>query len=120
VNGGIFLEASIENKSAGDVVSLASAETLLRIKIQAPLFVDVTEYWVFVDGVEWMHEQVTTHDQIIRLESDIPLTATVDSWVFVAARGQADLKPVSGGYFPIAMTNPIYIDANNDGDFVLP
>jgi hypothetical protein len=59
----------------------------------------------------------TVKDGARTLTASAELTLSKDAWIVVIAQGGTDLFPVvgKGGTFPLAFTNPIYVDVDGQG-----
>jgi hypothetical protein len=127
MTNGPFLEASIEKAGPGDQVTLKDGTGTLRIKVQCANWLDVDHVGVFVNGrlaptLEWTRESHPDffEDGVVKFERGILLKFTTDTHVIVAAHGDnASTAPVmgQGSGIPLAITNPIFVDADGDGKF---
>lgn len=115
ISGGILVDIWVGDARPGDDASGLGDSTELRVRVQAPSWVDVDALDVVLDGVI-----VETIE--IRPEDADPLTPTTrfdetltidvgasQSFVLVAAYGDAPLEPVHPGRIPFGVTNPIFL-----------
>ncbi len=90
---------------------------ILRVSARAAPWVDISQVWVYLNGVVLMGGPIAPDQQL-----EIPLTVTGDSFVFVEFYGEAGevYSAVAPGYRPMAFTNPLWIDADGDGQWQAP
>ena len=114
---GPLLEAELEGRGPGQ--RYAGAQGNLRVSVRTAPWVPVDELRVFVNG-----ELQSRHSLAKEREFSIPLEFAADSFVTLEAQGDAPpgsiYAQVAPGYTPFAFTNPIFIDANSDGQWTAP
>lgn len=117
VNGGIFVEATVDNQGPGSLVDVGGAIATVNVRVQAASWVDVdTLEVVYWDGVA-----VQTDTYTIGMGGDCaPTTGAVrcdasfmvpvpaaNGFVVVAAYGDMPLSPVAPGRGAFGVTNAI-------------
>jgi hypothetical protein len=125
VSGGILVTAlGPSGESYGDVVDAPSGTADIQVMVQAPTWVDVQRLRVFVSGVEM--EPITLDSSTadptnpaIRYDDTVVVVTDDggDGWVVFVAEGDSSMDPVSMSDIPFGVTNPIYLDADGDGEF---
>ncbi len=128
VSGGALISASVGSTTVGGLADVsATKQAVLKIKVQAPTWVDLDTLEVFSGGGGKLEKTITLDattvsptDPVVRYEGTVILTVTKDTWVVVAAHGSKKLAPVVFDKQPFGMTNPIYLDADGNGKFDPP
>jgi hypothetical protein len=133
MTNGPFLEVLARSNGSeaipGGDLELAGGSATLRVKVQCPNWFDVDRVQVFLNGrpsEELNFTRGSTPDAFssegaVKFEREIPLTLQEDTHVIVATIGeQSRLGTVFGddGHaddLPVAVSNPIFIDADGDG-----
>jgi hypothetical protein len=134
MTNGPFLEVVARSNGSeaipGGDLGLAGGSATLRVKVQCPNWFDVDRVQVFLNGrpsEELNFTRGSTPDAFspgegaVKFDREIPLTVQGDTHVIVATIGeQSRLGPVfgDGGHAddqPVAVSNPIFIDADGDG-----
>ncbi len=127
VSGGILVTAEgPAGEGPGDVADAPGGSADVHVLVQAPLWIDVDVLRVFVDGIET--ETITLDDTtadpanpVVRYDDTLTVSTAdgADGWVVVEAEGDVEMDPVVLGRLPFGVTNPIYLDADGDGE-ILP
>ena len=121
ISGGIYLDVEASPSAGGTTtagpgqeLTGAGATARVRIRAQAPAWVNAQRLEVFVDGASVMTIPLTdaTRDPMnaavrYRGEVTVPVAAG-GSWVVVAAHG-AELLPVFAGNQAFGVSNPIFL-----------
>ncbi|QDV35079.1 CehA/McbA family metallohydrolase [Tautonia plasticadhaerens] len=133
MTSGPFLEVVARSDGAeaipGGDLELAGGSATLRVKVQCPNWFDVDRVQVFLNGkpsedLDFTRESTPdafSSEGAVRFDREIPLTLDEDTHVIVATIGEgSSLGPVfgEGGHAddkPVAVSNPIFIDADGDG-----
>jgi hypothetical protein len=121
VANGIFV-AVAANGTAGPGDTLNGRRVTLQIEARAPSWVDIRRVEVWANGV-----RATISPRLIvsskgRLQWQTELDFKEDAWVMVIARGERPMNSVFPGrrVLPFGFTNPIFVDADEDGVFRAP
>jgi hypothetical protein len=114
--------------TVGPGESVAAEDCQLAIRVQCPNWHDINRVQVFLNGrpaKELNFTRRTTpdrfSDQTVRFEAQVPLKLATDTHVIVAAIGEEQtLGPVMGPNYggnlpPVAVSNPIFLDADGGG-----
>jgi hypothetical protein len=125
VTTGPFIEAWVDGKGIGETVSVAAPEFELELEVRAAPWVDVRRVIVYVGGEPGPELSVAEGAEPVRVRTRLALRATVDTHLVVEVRGTRALAPVVGApgrnaVRPLAITNPIFIDADGNGRFDAP
>lgn len=109
---GPFVEANLSGAGLGE--RFRGADGVLNVRVQAPPWVPIEELRVLVDG-----KPAVTYPVDRPGEWSIPLHFAADTFVIVEVLGSASptYTAVLPGFKPLAFTNPIFIDANGDGEW---
>ena len=111
----------------GDDLALSGGSATLHVKVQTPNWFDVDRVQVFVNGrpdPELNFTRAETPeafgDEVVAFDREIPITLEADAHVIVATIGEGStLGPVVGPEHaidkPVAVSNPIFIDADGGG-----
>lgn len=122
VSNGIFL-AVVANGTAGPGDLAVGPRVTLQVEARAPSWVDLQRVEIWMNGV------LTATSPSIpkpapggRLIFHVELEAKLDSWIMVVARGDEPMNAMFLGrrVLPFAVSNPIFVDADEDGAFNAP
>ena len=123
VSGGQFINVDIDGKGMGEVVDASSGSVEMHVLVQAPEWMATDRMRVFVTGEE-VHTVTldeTTADPanpVIRYNDTVSISVGgSDGFVVVEVEGDERMDPVVFGHRPFAVTNPIFLDADGDGEF---
>jgi hypothetical protein len=119
VSNGIFILA-LANGVAGPGDILSEKRVTLQISARAPAWSNLRRLELFANGALHSTKQVTAPaNQPLRVDWEVDLDLAGDTWLVVAARGEKPLTLAFPGrrVLPFAFTNPLYIDADQDGVF---
>jgi hypothetical protein len=131
VTTGPFLEVSIEGSGPGTTVQAKDKRVTLSVRVQAPVWMSVNKLEVFV-GKERVLERAIPAPHVrkkrvpasaLRLEvSDISLPVPNDTFVIVRVVGDVPIDAFFGrnSIAPRAFSNPIFVDADGDGETPWP
>ena len=130
VTSGPYLEAGLVDPVTsipslpGDLVTDSDGEVELFVRVQAPTWMEVTELSIVRNG--GVVQVIPVADAgapelrpVLRFEQILPLPAAGDSWFVVRVRGTTK-EPHQANHVPIAISNPFYLDADGDGQFLPP
>jgi hypothetical protein len=123
---GPFMEVSLNGALPGDdaVLSAAGAPAKLKVRVQCPNWFDVDRVQVLLNGRPEASLNFTRAKQpdafgdgVVKFEREVELKLDKDAHVIVVAVGeQSSTGPVMGaGTVPIAISNPIFVDADGGG-----
>lgn len=120
---GPFVHARIGDVESGGTVTSLDGRVLLQAKIDAAQWVLLNRAKIVVNGDIWNEmplDPLVDPQGRIRWRTVLqPLVLQHDSWVHVIVEGDESLSPVVTGsprpILPLAITNPIWIDADGDG-----
>ncbi|MFO0728787.1 MAG: CehA/McbA family metallohydrolase [Myxococcota bacterium] len=117
VTCGPFLEMKSGTAEVGDTLVMPGATIPITVRAEAPLWMDLDQLEIIVNGAVVKTIPVASADQVVRFDStiDLSLPAGRDAWVIVRARGDRMHGPWGGNNPPWGFTNPIFIDADGDG-----
>ena len=124
VSAGAFATSSIDGVGPGGQVTDTDGEVQLSLQIQALPEIDVTHFVVFVNCDQVASVLAPTPGALVKFDGVLPVAIDGDSHVVVAAFGAAPLPTglpqYDGSRAPRAITNPIYVDGDGDGEFSAP
>jgi hypothetical protein len=129
---GPFLEVALQDGEKppaipGDDLALNGGEATLKVRVQCPNWFDVDRVQVFLNGRPDEQLNFTRRrtpelfgKATIKFDREIPLRLERDTHVIVAAIGvSSQLGPVMGPDHemdkPVAVSNPIFVDADGGG-----
>jgi hypothetical protein len=121
VSNGIFL-ALAANGTAGPGDTVSGHRVTLEIEARAPSWVDVRSLEVWMNGALVASAKLSRRPKSRAAWYQTELEAKQDAWIVVVARGQEPMSAVFLGrrVLPFAFTNPIYVDADEDGTVTAP
>jgi hypothetical protein len=102
---------------AGIGETIVGRNLVLSLSVQAAPWVDVSQAWVYLNGVVIRGGPIEPGEQW-----EMPIEVERDSFVFVEIYGDAGeiYAALAPGHRPMAFTNPIWIDADGDGAWTAP
>ncbi|NKI19598.1 CehA/McbA family metallohydrolase [Spongiibacter sp. KMU-166] len=116
---GPFLELTLRQgkNTIGLGGYLHGREGQLHVRVSAADWVDVDLMTIWVNGEIYRELRTFPGDHKV-----VEIVADKDSWLVVEVRGKAGelYRKVLPDLQPLALSNPIYIDANNDGRWQAP
>ncbi len=116
---GPFVEVTIGDRGLGDTVVAVNGEVTLQVAIRAPGWISVDRVTVIVDGRAVL-VRPTTGPPPVRFDGLLRVPVARDSFVIVRVDGDRPMAPIIGDddkfrVYPLAITNPIWVDADGDG-----
>lgn len=121
---GPFLKVSIDDAPLGAQIAAAARKVSINIEVQAAGWCDVDRVKLVVNGdvrAEWAVPQSRTP---LRFQRESGLDLSQDAWVVVMVEGDDPIDPMidetKDRCLPLAVTNPVWIDADGDGKFIAP
>lgn len=109
---GPFVEVSLGGKGMGD--RFVGEAGTLAVKVKAAPWVLLRQLRVLVNGFEVARQPIGGPG-----EWNVPVTFSEDGFVTAEIQGEAGptYAAVLPGFLPIAFTNPIFVDADGDGEW---
>ncbi len=94
----------------------------MDIEVDAAPWVSVDRVILYVNGKEAQRWQVPPSKEVARFRVRQEITLATDGYALVRVDGNELLAPVVGdrktfGVYPLALTNPIFFDVNNNGRY---
>ena len=121
---GPFVTFSVDDAGMGQLVTAKRAAVRLKTKVQAADWIDVDRVLVIVDGDIVETIPVPDTREVVRLIDSRKIPVRTDGWISLRVEGDDDLDPIVPGrkrpILPIAITNPVYVDADGDGKYTPP
>jgi hypothetical protein len=116
VSYGPFLDFAVNGAGLGETVGTVDGEAELTLRVQCPSWFAVDRGTIWANGFELAGFAL---DAIEGEPQDVLVTRIdrpgVDTWYLALVEGSVDLAPV-----PLALTNPIWVDADGNGVFDPP
>lgn len=122
VNRGLYVEFSAnDNAPIGAQVSMPNGKVDFHIRVQAPRWITCDTVQLVGNGEVLETFVVTGQDSVVRFARSVSLAPKVDTWYLVIASGAKPMRPLIHDapvpITPLGFTNPIWVDADNDGNF---
>jgi hypothetical protein len=120
-----FVTVHVGGASLGEVAAAKGGNARVDIEVQAAPWVSVSTVTVYISGVETKRWTVPPGTDAMRFRDHYDATVTQDAWVVVRVDGDKPLAPVVGDFKhfdvrPLALTNPIFLDADGNGRYDAP
>lgn len=116
---GPLLEVSLRNEQERATMggTVSGNTVTLEVLARAASWVPIDTVTVFVNGAVATEQAITNGERL-----SIALQAEADSYVVVEVRGSASelYSVLAPGFESFAFSNPIYIDADSDGEWTAP
>ena len=118
---GAFARVTVNDAGLGETVTDLDGQVDLWVHVEALPEVDVTHVVVFANCDEVRVIDATDPDGVIKLDTTVTVDVPVDTQIVVAAFGAerfpAGLSDFNPEGVPRVLTNPIYVDADDNGTF---
>lgn len=103
----------------GETLDSGGGPIALELQVQAPSWMSVDRLRVFENGEAILDRAITAsdaaaQDPVIRLETVVTATPTVDSFYLVVVEGSGDNAPVIGARAR-SISNPVFVDVDGGG-----
>jgi hypothetical protein len=100
----------------GDTIALMDEAITLNVRVQTPSFAKVDRIMVIANGIVIMDQSIDTVAQdLVDFDERLTLNFSEDAHVTVLALGNQPLTVVRPGGPVFAMSNPIWVDVDDDG-----
>ncbi len=117
---GPFVEFSAGGVPMGGDAAATNGSVELAIRVQAASWVAVDRVKVIVNGDVVRVIEVPQTGDAVRLDTALTLPVRRDCWVSLLVEGDTSLSPIVSDQgrpiLPLAVCNPVWIDADADGD----
>jgi hypothetical protein len=100
----------------GDTISVNDGAITLHVRVQTPSFTKVDRLMVIANGLLILDQPINSStEDIVDFDENLTLNITEDAHVTVMALGNRQLEVVRPGGPVFAMSNPVWVDVENDG-----
>jgi len=124
ISAGAFAEVSIAGAGPGVLATAPGGQADLSLRVQALPEVDVQESIVLVNCDIAARIPSTAPNELVKLDTTIPLTLSEDAYVVVLSIGQdampRGLESYDASAVPRLITSPIFVDVDQDGQWTAP
>ncbi|MGQ9802064.1 MAG: CehA/McbA family metallohydrolase [Candidatus Saccharicenans sp.] len=132
VSNGPLVEFTVNGKyQPGDTVTDRDGKVRARIRVQSTPWIDINEVRVIVNGERKITFPVSTPAiKPLKFDKKLDIELSADSYLVVEVSGQKSLYPVvqqpartgqpEEAALPYALTNPVFIDFDGNGQFDAP
>lgn len=105
----------------GSLVAGDGGDVTLSVSVEAPSWMLIDQVRLWENGLVVDVIDVTTApDPVIRLVHDWSVAPAADAWYSVEVVGHGSMAPITFDGPPYALTNPIEVDADGDGEWTPP
>jgi hypothetical protein len=120
-----FVRVHVGPAGIGDLAPANHGRITVECDVQAAPWVSVSRVTLYLNGQEVKRWPVAPSSDVVRWSGKEELAVTRDSFVVVRVDGDRPLAPVVGDQvhfdvLPLALTNPVFIDANGNGKYDPP
>jgi len=118
---GPIVDASIGGASLGDTATVKDGKALLKLRVRAASWVSTRTITIIGPGGAVLATRpAPTTTSVVRFDDVIPLDFARDGYVIVRVDGDQPMAPNVGDIaswqvYPLAITNPIWVDVDGDG-----
>ncbi|MEZ4223153.1 MAG: CehA/McbA family metallohydrolase [Polyangiaceae bacterium] len=110
VTSGPLLDVSVDGKGPGETV-VTGGRAQVKVKVQAPKWVDVRSVEVLVNGRSAAYHIVPRGKSVLRLDKTFAFPVKEKGYVIVVAQGERGLPNASReATQPFAFSNPIWLE----------
>lgn len=131
VSLGPFVTFSVEGHPIGALVSKPQGDLTVQVRVQAPNWVAVDEVELIANGIAIKRWQLPHPASALDWRGTAKVRPRRDTWYVVFVRGrEGGLKPILRPFrtfegttyrvVPMAVTNPIWVDRDGNGQFDPP
>ena len=122
---GPFLRMTANGHPMGSIISISEPTVNIFIDVQAASWIDLDTIRIIQNG----DEVATVQSEygrvgVTHFRPRIRVSSPRDCWIVAIAEGDEDMSPylldTSRPIYPLAIANPIYIDADGDGLWTSP
>jgi hypothetical protein len=117
-----FVRMTAGSAGIGDFARVTGGKAHLEIEVEAAPWVTLSVVTLYLNGQDYKKWPVAPSTQVMRFKTELEVPVTRDSYVVLRVDGDKPMAPVIGDRTrfdvrPLAVTNPIFLDANGDGKF---
>jgi hypothetical protein len=122
VSCGPFVEMKIGDAEIGDTFAVRGTSIAVETRVEAPSWMDVDAIDVILNGevVQTLTVQESSDPVRFRESITVPVDSGRDGWLILRVRGDRDHGIWARNRPSFAFTNPIFLDGNADGAWVMP
>jgi len=122
---GPFMRMTVNGQPMGSTFSTTDPVVDVHVDVQAASWVDLDSIKVIRNGDQVAEVSIENSQQgVTHLRPRIRIDIPRDSWVIAIAEGDEPMTPYVDDedrkIFPVAIGNPVFIDANGDGKYTPP
>lgn len=119
---GPMLELELQGGGIGDTVRAERGNVAGRVRVRAAPWVDVSRVRIYLGGEVAADWAVKAGAAALRFERQFELAVARDSFLVVRVDGKRPLGPSvaptrGAAMLPIAISNPVFVDGNGDGQW---
>jgi len=123
LSGGAFARIGVDGAGPGEVAHLEENTGTLNLEIQSIPQIDVDSAILLYNCERIRYFSPTDAEGIVKFRIEESLSLTEDGALVLVAFGDAPLPegfPASSPHTPRVLTNPIFVDADGDGNWTPP
>ncbi len=121
---GPFVELSVGGQLSGGRAVAEEGRVVVGVRVQAASWIDCDRVRLVVNGDVVETWPVAPGRSALRFEKSHSLMLAADAWVTVLVEGDDSLHPIVADRgrptLPRAVANPIWVDADGDGEWTAP
>ncbi len=122
---GPFLRITANGRPMGSTLSVTEPELNIHIDAQAASWIDLDSVRIIQNGDEVARVTIDgANGEVTHIRPRLRVAIPRDSWVIAIAEGDEAMTPYvdedERKIYPLAITNPIFIDADGDGKYTPP
>ncbi len=123
---GPMIDLTIEGAGIGELARAAPGTIAVHVVVRAASWIATDRLSIYVGGKLVVNREIGAKRDVVRLDESIPVRIERDTFVVARVDGAEPLPPVVGDpderfeVLPLAVTNPVFVDANGNGRFDPP
>jgi len=121
---GPFVEMTVDGAPMGSEVASEDRAANVSLRVQAASWIDCDRVKIVVNGDVALTLPVVETRAVERFRAGLRVPLRGDSWIAVLVEGDDPLAPVVPDHgrpiLPLAVTNPVWVDADGDGEITSP
>ena len=121
VSQGLFVQMWVNGIQPRNDTTLVGGLVDIRVKVQGPNWVDCRQVQIIANGLIVKNIKISKTGAPVRFDKTFTMDFSQDTWLMAIASGNESMAPMIHNapdpITPLGFTNPLWIDANEDGHF---
>ncbi len=119
---GLYVQMWVNGVQHRSDTTLTGGEIAVRVKVQAPEWIDCDSVQIIGNGKILRRFPAHPAKNGVKFDKTISMKISEDTWLIAVATGDESMAPMihdaPDPITPLGFTNPVWVDADEDGQFV--